>query len=158
MAIKLLFSDTETLVSKLIKLVTGSKYSHVEFVSYEHTPKITLIGSGFGGVKSIPLDKRLEVANNLACYEMDCNYYDFLKIIKSQSGKKYDYMALLGFLFKRNWQDPDRWFCSELVLTCYNDITNSSELTQTWSVSPQDLIDSGLLKSSCLVVGKRLVC
>ena len=32
-----------------------------------------------------------------------------------QIGKPYDWRALFGFLFHRDWTEPDSWFCSELV-------------------------------------------
>jgi hypothetical protein len=30
-------------------------------------------------------------------------------------GKPYDLTALFGLLMRRDWQEEDRWFCSELV-------------------------------------------
>jgi uncharacterized protein YycO len=33
----------------------------------------------------------------------------------SQKGKKYDWGAVLGIPFREPWEDPGRWFCSELV-------------------------------------------
>lgn len=37
-----------------------------------------------------------------------------------QIGKKYDWLGILGFPFRsKNLQDPDRWFCSELVFYAF---------------------------------------
>jgi cell wall-associated NlpC family hydrolase len=33
----------------------------------------------------------------------------------SQIGKPYDYTAILGLGLRRDWQEEDAWFCSELV-------------------------------------------
>jgi len=38
-------------------------------------------------------------------------FYDFLRM---QIGKPYDRLAILGFLFNRDWRDDDSWICSEL--------------------------------------------
>lgn len=35
--------------------------------------------------------------------------------LDDQVGKKYDWTALLSWIVRRNWQDEDSWFCSELT-------------------------------------------
>lgn len=35
--------------------------------------------------------------------------------LKAQLGKKYDWTALLSWVVRRNWQEDDSWFCSELA-------------------------------------------
>jgi len=35
--------------------------------------------------------------------------------LEKQLGKRYDYLAVIAFPFRRNWQKENRWFCSELV-------------------------------------------
>lgn len=37
------------------------------------------------------------------------------KFLESQVGKKYDWLALIALPFRRNWQAPHKWFCSELA-------------------------------------------
>ena len=34
----------------------------------------------------------------------------------AQLGKPYDHSAIWGFAANRDWRDPQKWFCSELVL------------------------------------------
>lgn len=38
-------------------------------------------------------------------------FYGFLR---SQIGKPYDVLAIAAFVVGRDWQCPDRWYCSEL--------------------------------------------
>lgn len=38
----------------------------------------------------------------------------FHAFLRSQLGKPYDKEAILAFVARRDWQDPDAWFCSEL--------------------------------------------
>jgi uncharacterized protein YycO len=40
-------------------------------------------------------------------------FYDFLS---RQLGRPYDYEAILGFVFDRDWRETDSWICSELVM------------------------------------------
>lgn len=42
-------------------------------------------------------------------------FWDFAR---AQLGKKYDWLAILAFLFNRDWRDRNRWYCSELLLAC----------------------------------------
>lgn len=39
----------------------------------------------------------------------------FHAFLRSQLGKPYDIAAIMGFLLERDWQNPNAWFCSELV-------------------------------------------
>ena len=34
--------------------------------------------------------------------------------LRAQVGKPYDWTALLSWIVRRDWQEPDAWFCSEL--------------------------------------------
>lgn len=39
-----------------------------------------------------------------------------LSFLRAQNGKEYDFRAIWAlFLTSRDWQDPQRWFCAELV-------------------------------------------
>ena len=35
-----------------------------------------------------------------------------------ESGRKYDYLAWLGFLFRRERGSTTKWFCSEAIADC----------------------------------------
>ena len=35
--------------------------------------------------------------------------------LRRQVGKPYDWTAIAGFVLWRDWQDEDRWYCSELA-------------------------------------------
>lgn len=37
------------------------------------------------------------------------------KFLYAQIGKKYDWSAIYGMGFRRDWHNPHEWFCSELV-------------------------------------------
>jgi hypothetical protein len=39
----------------------------------------------------------------------------FHAFLRKQVGKPYDSLAIAGLALQRDWQEPDSWFCSELV-------------------------------------------
>ena len=44
----------------------------------------------------------------------------FVTWLDQQVGKAYDYLGLLGFLWRSNkYQNPNKWFCSELAATAF---------------------------------------
>jgi len=90
--------------------------SHVEAVM----PDGNLLGATFlgGGVVSRPPDYDAgkfsqEYFLQLdATPEQEASFYEFLR---AQLGKKYDWTAIVSFLFPwRDWQEDDSWECSEL--------------------------------------------
>ncbi|MFN4115636.1 MAG: hypothetical protein ACK4F7_03940 [Inhella sp.] len=38
-----------------------------------------------------------------------------MAFVRAQVGKGYDYLAVLGVPWRSAWDDPRRWYCSELV-------------------------------------------
>ena len=42
----------------------------------------------------------------------------FLESALSQVGKPYDKWDIAGFVFGRDWRDPQAWICSELEVWC----------------------------------------
>lgn len=42
----------------------------------------------------------------------------FYNIALNQLGRPYDSWDILGFVFGRNWREPDSWICSELFMWC----------------------------------------
>jgi len=78
-----------------------------------------LLGARFiGGVQARPGDYdaggftrefRLDLD---ADREQSDRYFDFLT---SQIGKPYDAAAIIAFYSRRDWQSPEKWFCSELL-------------------------------------------
>lgn len=42
-----------------------------------------------------------------------------LTFVHEQCGKPYDFLAIAGILFHRDWRKSNRWFCSELVAAAF---------------------------------------
>jgi hypothetical protein len=82
-------------------------------------PEGGLLGAHYdGGVQLRPegYDKGLverELYVELSVTQEQAN--NFHSFLRAQLGKPYDTEAILGMLTHRDWQEPGRWFCSELV-------------------------------------------
>lgn len=104
------FSNKRNMFSWAIRFFTWSWTAHVDVVESDGN----LIGSTFRQGVHRDIFKR-ENYDRIHYYTIDIDYDDFMYFIKSQLGKKYDWFAFLGFLFRRDWHNTDRWFCFELI-------------------------------------------
>lgn len=129
-------------VSALIRFETRCDYSHVNFRLADGTLLGSLID---GGVEVRP-----------------ANYANWSKVYLAtapgieraadwalrQVGKKYDWKALVGIASDTQWQDKDKFICSELVAAAF-EATGSPLLNPNalaWRITPRDLLLSPFLK------------
>lgn len=114
-----------------------SDWSHVDIV----LPNGKLVGAIPAGVK--------ERDNNLKQYirfKVDAPN-EIENLIISQIGKKYDWNGVLGLWIKRNWQDTDNWFCSELVAWAFKEAGKPLLRTEHLErITPRDLLLSPYLE------------
>jgi uncharacterized protein YycO len=111
--IKLLFTRRRTPFSGLIRLVTWSVWSHVDIVVDSHL----LIGAvACRGVVHDLKSARLEQASRAAVMTVPCDRPEkVIAAARQELGQPYDWLGILGLGLHRDWQEDDRWFCSELV-------------------------------------------
>lgn len=131
---KIIFGTNNKIGSLAIRLFTWSKYHHVGIMLNDST----VLESNFhDGVRLTNLEdfkkryKKTEVRVLPGKPEVAMKHI----------GKKYDLKAIVPFVFKflfgdRKWNDPNKWFCSELVATAATYFDN--ELA--YRVTPQDLV------------------
>lgn len=110
--IRVRFVANDTFVSKAIRRLTGSLFSHVEF----GTPQGTWIGALAGsGIQERPADYcRPSLAY---VYEIPCTQAQqhlALKRMRARIGTKYNYSDIVGLLFQaRRMTSPSRLICSQ---------------------------------------------
>lgn len=88
-----------------------SQWSHVAVVFGEYVIDATFKH----GVARRKLDELLATCSyyqfrDEACPDLPAAY----AFARSQIGKPYDLLGVLGIGLHRNWQEDDSWFCSEL--------------------------------------------
>lgn len=108
-------------LSRAIRFMTWSDYSHAAWVDPETR---TLFESTIShGVQSTPnYDVGHTDGTPVELYSIHYTAEQIQKVRKflyNQIGKKYDLPGLLGFLSRKNMDNPDAWFCSEIVFAAH---------------------------------------
>lgn len=131
---KLIFATDSDKLSKIIRALTSSKWHHVGVIFDDY-----VIEARFAGVLKTPLEE----FKKRGVYEIvDCTVKDEEKALKfalMQVGKKYDMAGLISFPFRVRWQDPLKWYCSELVAAIAEAGGSPLVRTDLSGVSPRDL-------------------
>lgn len=140
--VKLLFSKSRLPGSYLIRALTWSKYSHVEILlSDSH-----VIGANYPkGVERQTLEGRIKKTSKYEIYEVDADENMVSEFLKTQLGKPYDITAIFGILSRRDWQEPDSWFCSELVCAAFKYAKVDLVRKPVNRITPQDLLQCPLV-------------
>ena len=108
---RVLFCTSKLPGAVLIRSVTWSKWSHVALVDGDEAIEAT-----WPVVRVAPLAEVIAAHSDHVIVDLPCfSPADAIRAARSQVGKPYDLTALLGLLMHRDWQEDDRWFCSELV-------------------------------------------
>lgn len=110
--ISLLFSTSGHPMSAAIRLGTWSDWSHVAIIDGDEVIEATAPA----GVRRFPVVQAINHAKRGAVVELPCrDPRAVIAAAESQLGKPYDFTAIVGLGLHRDWQEDDRWFCSELV-------------------------------------------
>ena len=108
---RVLFCTSKLPGAAIIRAVTWSDWSHVALIDGEEVIEAT-----WPAVRVVPLADVLAKHSRFAVADIPCQ--DPAAVIaaaRSQIGKPYDLTALFGMLARRDWQEADAWFCSELT-------------------------------------------
>ena len=99
-------------MSAAIRLGTWSDWSHVAIIDGDEVIEATAPA----GVRRFPVVQAINHAKRAAVVELPCrDPRAVIAAAESQLGKPYDFTAIVGLGLHRDWQEDDRWFCSELV-------------------------------------------
>lgn len=118
--VTLQFIGGDDLISRGISWFSAGHLSHVDICM----PNGKLVGARTQSYKGIPAGVQERPANyfgkaqhivrfNLPATDTQARiFYDFLG---KQIKRPYDYAAIWGFVFGRDWRETDSWICSELA-------------------------------------------
>jgi uncharacterized protein YycO len=111
---RVIFSRRNSIGTPFIRFVTWSAWSHCALIDEDTQTVIQAIA--FEGVVEEPLAGAIKIATK---YEIvDISVPDpaaALAWARSQLGKAYDYLGVLGIGLHREWNAEDKWWCSEFV-------------------------------------------
>ena len=111
-SVRVMFSTTRWPLSAAIRAFTWSRWSHVALVDGDTVIEATAAH----GVRRAPRAEAICRAADYAFVELPAT--DPAAVIAAAAGeigKPYDFTALVGLALRRDWQDCDAWFCSELI-------------------------------------------
>jgi hypothetical protein len=141
--IRVRFVTTEDPVSAGISFAEyGFWATHAEAVM----PDGTLLGAHYdGGVQARPSDYDKGKFKRQGIVEIpadDTTTNRFHAFMTSQVGKPYDITAIAAFVARRDWREPDSWFCSELVAAGLEDAGwfAAPLATEVNHLTPRDLL------------------
>ena len=109
---KLVLCTKPGLSSAFLRLVMWSKWSHSAILDEGMVVDSTLWQ---GGVKAHTSKDFFTHYPTYELRDIEVDEEDALIWLGLQLGKKYDWTALLSFVVQRDWQEDDKWFCSELT-------------------------------------------
>jgi hypothetical protein len=117
----------KSLVSRLIRWFTWSKYSHVAWLCQDGS---VIEAWHRGGVRRQPSlsavhtpGTRVELFQVLTHEFRELNYAQREAVetfLTQQLGARYDFLGILGFLTRARMEKHGAWFCSELVTRALN--------------------------------------
>jgi hypothetical protein len=135
MPVTLQFVSDVSLSDTFIEWYGHDAFSHVDYV----LPDNTLLGSRLPNGVAIR-QPNYEVFTRVLRVTVPCTDIvaaSFDALAKSQIGKGYDTTAIMGFVFGRNWREPDTWTCTEYLAW----VSEGSLLFPEMLVTPTNRID-----------------
>ena len=149
-SLKLFVYSGRSIVSKVIKLVTGSQYSHVA-VCVGTIGEIPITIEAWKGFVRLG-DPRPVHRNNTKYFEYTFTIplhqqNQIFEFLSKQVNKRYDFLAMLYFLLTwrfgkkekfKEVEHKDKWFCSELIAAAVNTV---NPVFPSMLVSPAELVD-----------------
>lgn len=141
----------KSLISKAIRWQTRGVYSHAAIIlpdttiveAWHNPAKVRLITTLSDGHTPGTTVDIFDVATS------EQQRDDISVFARMQMGKPYDFAAIARFMSRRNKDNPDKWFCSELVFSAFRYAgIDLLERTEPFQVSPVLLSRSPLLVKS----------
>lgn len=134
------FSTTNGPFSRVIRLFTWSDFSHVDLVVNSQD----LLGAKLSGgvrIRKAAAQKFSKVAQ-FGVHVSPAEEAQVIAFLFGQIGKPYDWGAIFGLIFRRDWQKAESWFCSELIAAAFQQ-AGVPLLRETLNrITPRDLVMS----------------
>lgn len=141
--IRLLFLRQNTVGSAFLRSAMWSEWSHVALVDRGGS---IIEARAFSGVRTTYLSAAIASSSKHALRQIDCDAQQAWAFACGQLFKPYDWTAVFGIGLHRDWQQDDKWFCSELVAASLMAGGTMILNKQVGRVTPQDLFVSPLLR------------
>ena len=125
------------MIDKLIRLFTNSKYSHCELL----LPDGRMFSSDGWDNGKVRYTTRYNLDNwDILTFDVkDSELATLISWCDHKIGLQYDWLGVTRFIIPFIKQDPDKWFCSEIVCAGLEFIGRINKSIKTYRVSPKSL-------------------
>lgn len=133
---KIHFCKSNDIGGWLIRFLTFSNWNHVAI----EINGLVWDSTGRKGVKVWTVEtffKQYEKIETRSVFNK--NEYAAQDFLRQQLGKEYDWTALIAFPFREDWNNKNKWFCSELVTETLIKSGYKFDHLPTYRVTPKDL-------------------
>lgn len=131
---KLVLCKSNLIGSKLLRFYMWGSWSHSAI--YDEEEGLVYDTTWSGGCK---VQSAMEFFSKYTDWELrDLDVKDKQEAriwLRAQLGKKYDWSALFGIYFRRNWQEDDKWFCSEHTETFISKFVKPRFRVGNWKIT-----------------------
>jgi uncharacterized protein YycO len=106
------------LAGAIVRFATWSQFSHVGFRLDDG--RVLDACPGIGVSIHEQIDEESDHAEYFSIEAPKVIIAGAVEWAKTQVGKSYDWTAIYGMAFRRDWHDDRAWFCSELVTAAFD--------------------------------------
>jgi uncharacterized protein YycO len=112
-----LHHDPSDWISRVMAWLTHATYTHVALVAPDGSEVIEASAVGKPqGVRAMSMEVWTSKHPGFVLRKIEHPFPALVwQIATGQLGKGYDWNYLWGWLFRRLWQDPEKWVCHELI-------------------------------------------
>lgn len=138
-SISVIFTNSNTFFSYVIRILTKSKWSHCVVVFED-----VAVSAELSGVTTFKVNNFIKSTSEHEIITVPCpDYKEVYDFSYDQIGTPYDYAGLIGLEVDRDWQDPYKWFCSEMVSTALlkGGVVLPEEWPSAYRITPGMLYD-----------------
>jgi uncharacterized protein YycO len=137
--VSIIFRRSNLIGSRILKTVLWSEWSHCGIIDGD----TVIEAAAFHGVVRTSLEQFKADGTHYTIIDIHLDDETAEKVLenaRSQLGKKYDYLGLLGIAFRnRHAEERNAWFCSELVAWAFEQAGHPLVRKAVWRVTPQDI-------------------
>lgn len=134
--VPLVYTRRKTFLSRGLQGFLWSDWSHVALVDVHTGSSIEAV---FGiGVREVDLDVTLKGTEYRMVAVPTPDPRAVIQVARAQVSKPYDTMGCLGIAVRRQWQDDDSFFCSELAAFAFDKAGDPKFSAEAWRITPRD--------------------
>ena len=124
-------------IDKIIRIITNSKYSHCELL----LPDGRMFSSDGWDNGKVRYTTQYNLDNwDILTFDIkDSELATLISWCDHKIGLQYDWLGVTRFIIPFIKQDPDKWFCSEIVCAGLEFIGRINKSIKTYRVSPKSL-------------------